>query len=318
MKNIKGSLILLVAALIWGTAFVAQTSAANSVQTFTMNASRSFVGALFLLLVIAIRDGSAKRKQQNIEQNEAWIPSKWPIKGGFFCGLALFCAMGFQQRGISVYPDDVAVAGRSGFLTATYVVMVAIYVQFKGKKLHPFVVCSIVGTIFGMYLLCMSGGFSHLYLGDLLVTGCAVCYTGHILIADRYNKVDSIKLSCLQFLTCGILSGLVCIFTERASLDGIIRAIIPILYAGIMSSGVAYTLQLVGQKYAEPAVASIVMSLESVFAAIAGWFLLQERMQIRELIGCVLVFSSVILAQIPELKKKENEKTLEYDDENDQ
>ena len=140
MKNIKGSLILLVAALIWGTAFVAQTSAANSVQTF-------------LLLVIAIRDGSAKRKQQNTEQNEAWIPSKWPIKGGVFCGLALFCAMGFQQGGISVYPDDVAVAGRSGFLTATYVVMVAIYVQFKGKKLHPFVACSIVGTIFDIYTL---------------------------------------------------------------------------------------------------------------------------------------------------------------------
>lgn len=300
MKNIKGSLLLLVAALIWGTAFVAQTSAANSVQTFTMNASRSFVGALFLLLVIVIRDKSAKHIQLKKNNMDEWTPSKWPIKGGIFCGLALFCAMGLQQGGISVYPEGVAIAGRSGFLTATYVVMVAIFVQLRGKKLHPFVALSIVGTIFGMYLLCMSGGFSHLYLGDLLVTGCAVCYTGHILIADHFKTVDSIKLSCLQFLTCGILSGVACMITEAVTLGNIIHAIVPILYAGIMSSGVAYTLQLVGQKYAEPAVASIVMSLESVFAAIAGWILLHERMQTRELLGCVLVFAAVILAQVPE------------------
>lgn len=308
MKNIKGSLILLVAALIWGTAFVAQTSAANSVQTFTMNASRSFVGAFFLLIVILIRDKSAKHIQLNKDSSGKWLPSKWPIKGGIMCGLALFCAMGFQQGGISVYPDGVAIAGRSGFLTATYVVMVAIFVQLRGRKLHPFVVCSIVATIFGMYLLCMSGGFSHLYLGDLLVTGCAVCYTGHILIADRFKQVDSIKLSCLQFLICGILSGIVCLITETVSIGNLMGAIWPILYAGIMSSGVAYTLQLIGQKYTEPAVASIVMSLESVFAAIAGWILLHERMQIRELLGCVLVFAAVILAQVPEFLADQNKK----------
>lgn len=300
MKNIKGSLILLVAALIWGTAFVAQTSAANSVQTFTMNASRSFVGAFFLFLVILIRDKGAKRIQLNKGTGDAWQPTKWPIKGGICCGLALFCAMGFQQGGISVYPEDVAIAGRSGFLTATYVVMVAIFVQFKDKNLHPLVALSIVGTIFGMYLLCMSGGFSHLYLGDLLVTGCAVCYSGHILVADHFKMVDSIKLSCLQFLICGVLSGIVCLIIENPNLGNIIDAGLPILYAGIMSSGVAYTLQLIGQKYAEPAVASIVMSLESVFAAIAGWILLHERMQTREMIGCMLVFGAVILAQLPE------------------
>lgn len=315
MKNIKGSLILLVAALIWGTAFVAQTSAANSVQTFTMNASRSFVGALFLWIVIRIRDSKLVKVNNDSNENKH---TKWPIKGGICCGLMLFCAMGFQQGGITIYPDDAAIAGRSGFLTATYVVMVAIYVQLRGKKLHPFVALSIVGTILGMYMLCMSGGFSHLYLGDLLVTLCAVCYSGHILIADHFNTVDSIKLSCLQFLTCGILSGVMCLITESVSFEVLGEAILPILYLGIMSSGVAYTLQLIGQKYAEPAVASVVMSLESVFAAISGWLLLHEHMHVRELIGCILVFAAVILAQIPEFLNNKKENNMEKDNERSQ
>ncbi|MDD6328134.1 MAG: DMT family transporter [Eubacteriales bacterium] len=313
MKNLKGSLILLMAALIWGTAFVAQTSAANSVQTFTMNASRSLVGALFLLIVIAIRDmvkrARGKTGDNDLKQDKLSEKTSWPVMGGICCGCMLFCAMGFQQAGIGAYPEGIAIAGRSGFLTATYVVMVAIFVQLRGKKLHPFVLMSIVGTIFGLYLLCMSGGFSHLYFGDLLEILCAVCFTGHILVADHFRKVDSIKLSCLQFLTCGILSGAVCLFTESVSVSALLDAAVPILYAGIMSSGVAYTLQLVGQKFAEPAVASIVMSLESVFAALAGWVILHERMQTRELIGCILVFAAVILAQIPEFLTKKSDET---------
>ncbi len=298
MKNLKGSILLLIAAFIWGTAFVAQTSGSKFVPAFTFNAVRSFVGAIFLWLVHYLSDTQRKRRIPE------YVPGKWPVKGGIICGLVISFAMGSQQLGIGMYPDGVAASGRAGFLTATYVVMVAVYSQIYGRKIHPLIVTSVVGVICGMYMLCMSGGFGAVYIGDVFLIICAICYTAHILVIDRFSSCDSIKLSCIQFVTCGIVSSVAALISDEIIIDNIINAAGSILFTGIMSSGVAFTLQMVGQKYAEPAVASIVMSLESVFSVIAGWLVLGEMLTHKEMLGCVLVFVSVILAQVPQFRKK--------------
>ena len=299
MKNLKGSLILFTAAFFWGTTFVAQVNGSDHLGVFTYNASRSFVGFLFLLIVALLNDN---RKKANT--GTATAPSKWPVKGGILCGIVLFFAMATQQTGISLYPKQVAAAGRSGFLTAIYVVIVAVIVAIAGKKLQGFVVISVIGTVCGMYLLCLKDGSSGIYIGDLFGLVCAFCFAGHILVVDHYNRADCIKLSCLQFLTAGTLSLLSCLFTEQIVIKDIIAAAPAIFYAGIFSSGVAYTLQMVGQKYTKPAIASIVMSLESVIAVVAGAIVLHEVLSGREILGCTIVFASVILAQIPGFLKK--------------
>lgn len=302
MKNIKGSILLLIAALFWGTTFVAQVSGSNHIGVFIYNASRSFVGCIFLLCAALIKDEANKSKK-----DEGIVKEKWPIEGGILCGLVLFLAMSAQQAGISIYPDNVAAAGRSGFLTAIYVVIVAVIVSIIGRKIHKLVLLSVLGTVIGMYLLCMKEGFSGIYKGDILCLICAFCFAGHILVVDKNRTTDSIKLSCIQFLVSGILSLVVSLITETIVFSDIIAAAIPILYAGILSSGVAYTLQMIGQKYAEPAVASIVMSMESVIAVIAGAVILGEILAKREILGCIIVFASVIVAQIPEfLSDKKN------------
>lgn len=299
MKNLKGSLILFTAAFFWGTTFVAQVNGSDHLGVFTYNASRSFVVFLFLLIVALLNDNRKKATT-----GTATAPSKWPVRGGILCGIVLFFAMATQQTGISLYPKQVAAAGRSGFLTAIYVVIVAVIVAIAGKKLQGFVVISVIGTVCGMYLLCLKDGFSGIYIGDLFGLVCAFCFAGHILVVDHYNQADCIKLSCLQFLTAGTLSLLSCLFIEQIIIKDIIAAAPAIFYAGIFSSGVAYTLQMVGQKYTKPAIASIVMSLESVIAVVAGAIVLHEVLSGREILGCTIVFASVILAQIPGFLKK--------------
>ena len=299
MKNLKGSLILFTAAFFWGTTFVAQVNGSDHLGVFTYDASRSFVGFLFLLIVALLND-----KRKKAKTGTAAASSKWPVKGGILCGVVLFFAMATQQTGISLYPKQVAAAGRSGFLTAIYVVIVAVIVAIAGKKLQGFVVISVIGTVCGMYLLCLKDGFSGIYIGDLFGLICAFCFAGHILVVDHYNQADCIKLSCLQFLTAGTLSLLSCLFTEQIVIKDIIAAAPAIFYAGIFSSGVAYTLQMVGQKYTKPAVASIVMSLESVIAVVAGAIVLHEVLSGREILGCTIVFASVIFAQVPGFLKK--------------
>ena len=286
MNNIKGSLILLLVAFIWGTAFVAQTSGAGAVGTFTFNAARSIVGALFLAVVIIIKNVLDKRNNSGkvISTENGSRLQTWPLGAGIICGIVLFAAMTFQQYGISVYPQGVAASGRSGFITATYVVMVSVVSVFMGKKMHWITGVSVAGCVAGMYLLCMSGGVSGIYLGDVLVFLGAICFTIHILVI-------------------AIISTFAMIFTENVTFAGIKATLIPILYAGVLSGGIAYTLQMVGQKYAQPSVASIVMSLESVFAVLAGWIVLGELLKPKEIMGCVLVFTAVILAQIPGMKK---------------
>jgi drug/metabolite transporter (DMT)-like permease len=296
IKNLKGSFILLIAAFIWGTTFAAQTAAAAYIDSFTFNFCRCVAGSVFLGMIIAVREISEKSRS-------AYRGKKWPWIPGILCGVVLFLAMNLQQAGIGLYPKEAAASGRSGFLTATYVIMVAAVVQLrgwkKGVRLSPVILISVIGTVCGMYLLCLSEGLSDIYTGDILELLCAVCFTIHILVVDQFADVDSIRLCCMQFIVCGILSFVPMVLIERPQSSEILAAGIPILYAGILSGGVAYTLQMVGQKYAQPAVASIVMSMESVFAVLAGCILLQETMTAREMTGCVLMFASVIAANVP-------------------
>lgn len=298
MNKLKGSFMLLIAAFCWGTTFVAQSSAADNIGSFTFNGVRSFVGAAFLGFLIIIRSNKKKSSEQQVKTN-----NKKLLVGGICCGLVLFAACNFQQSGIGAYPDGVASSGRSGFLTATYVIIVAFASRLFGKKLHKIIYPAAAICLAGMYLLCMSGGFESLYFGDLLEIICAFCFAGHILVVDYFNSCDSVKLSCIQFLTNGVLSCISMLIFERPELGDIMAAWLPIMYAGIFSSGIAYTLQIAGQKYADPAVAAIVMSLESVFAVIGGWVVLGEVLAVYEIIGCALVFTAVILAQIPDMIK---------------
>lgn len=302
MRNIKGSFILFLTAFIWGTTFVAQVNGTDNIGVFTYNASRCYVGCLFLLFVSIIKDKINFGKKDEMNKG-----SKWPVKGGILCGLVMFIAMAAQQGGISLYPDNVAAAGRAGFLTAIYVVIVAVVVSVASRKINAFVTISVIGTVIGMYLLCLKDGFSGIYKGDILCLACAFCFAGHILVVDKFKGVDSIKLSCIQFLVAGTMSLVICLITEKIVVADIVAVAMPILYAGILSSGVAYTLQMIGQKYAEPAVAAIVMSLESVIAVISGAVILHEVLAGREIAGCIVVFASVIIAQVPEVLKREGE-----------
>ena len=292
MKKTKGTLLLLLTAMIWGLAFVAQTSASDSVGSFSFNATRNIIATICLSVLLLIRNKSGKAPEVN---------RKKLLVGGLLCGTALCVASNFQQFGIAAYPEGVASSGRAGFLTATYVIMTAVCAIIGGKKPHYLVLIACVFCIGGMYLLCAPKGISGLYLGDVLELICAVCFTAQILLVSRYSSLDGLSLSCLQFAVCGALSLICALIFEDTKVSDLLSSWLPLVYAGVFSSAVGYTLQVFGQKYAEPAVASIVMSLESVFAAIAGWLILGERLGGRELIGCVLVFAAVMLAQTPEL-----------------
>jgi len=311
LNNIKGSAILCLAALIWGLAFVAQSQAADSVPPFVFNSLRSFIGALFLfllLLVAKLRTGTPIFPPARPKQKEAII-------GGVLCGVMLAISVNFQQFGLALYPEGAASEARAGFLTALYVVLVPIFSIFIGKKIKvPMWISVLVATV-GIYLLSLSGGIDSIYLGDLLVFLCAISFSFHILVVDRYaDPVGGIRLSMLQFLVCGILSGILSLCFETVNWSNILAATPQILYLGIMSSGIAYTLQIYGQKFAEPAVASLSMSLESVFAALGGWLISGNSLTPREFGGCALVFVAIVLAQIPqffEKKKEESTKAVE-------
>lgn len=302
MKNLRGTIFLLLSALVWGMAFVAQSSAANTIGSFTFNATRSLLASVFLAVIVGIRKMVRKTSAEQSKE----VTHKDTLFGGTMCGIMLFLAVNLQQFGIAAYPEEAAASGRAGFLTATYIIMIAVFSLFTGKKLSLTVLLSSLCCLLGMYLLCLSGGISNIYLGDLLVLASAVSFAFHILTVDRFSNLDSIKVSGIQFFVCGMLSLIAMFIFEKPNIDMLIAAWLPILYAGIFSSGIGYTFQIIGQKYAEPTVASIAMSLESVFAALAGWVILNERLNSNELIGCVLVFASVILAQVPDFTKKTN------------
>lgn len=301
-NNIKGSLILILAALIWGLAFVAQSGAAQLVPPFTFNALRSFIGAAALYIFYLILNRKEKTPFFPKDKGER----STYINAALVCGVCLAVSINFQQFGIAFYPPEAAVEARSGFITALYVILVPVFSLFAGKRLNISVILGVLIAIIGVYMLCFSGGVSGIYFADLLVFLCAISFTLHIMSVDKYvGKTGGIKLSIMQFIVAGAISLMLGIAFELREIEiqNILSAAPQILYLGIMSSGVAYTLQIVGQKYAEPAVASISMSLESVFAALGGWVISGNALSGKEIIGCLLVFAAIIVAQISDFKK---------------
>ena len=299
MKKLKGPLLLLITTMLWGLAFTAQSSAADKISSFTFNTARCLLAAVFMSVILIFR--KTVRKLSKKETNP--VSFKSLIPGGILCGVTLFFGMNLQQFGIAAYPEGAAASGRAGFLTATYVVMIPIVQRIMGKKLHPSVIAAVIGCIIGMYLLCMSGGFDSIYLGDVLELLCAVGFTSYILAVDRGADKDGVMISCIQFIVCGIMCGICMFIFEKPDMNVILEAWLPVVYAGIVSSGIGYTLQILGQKDTDPTVASIIMSLESVFAALCGWLVLGETLSPRELLGCALVFISVLAASLIPSKK---------------
>lgn len=295
-QNLKGSLLLCLAALIWGTAFVAQTGAADKIPPFALNASRSLVTAVILSLFLLVRRAITKIP---ILPPRGQRTKNWLLPGAL-CGFCLAVSVNLQQFGIVAYPSGVAAEARAGFLTALYVILVPIIGLFLGKKLNLSLACAVLIAMGGIYMLCLSGGFDAIYLGDVLMFTCAVSFAFHILTVDRFGiGMDGILLSMTQFAVCGAISLILSLALETTSFGALLSCTWEILYLGIFSGGIAYTLQIVGQKYAEPTVASLTMSLESVFAALGGWLLSGNVLSFREWLGCGLVFAAIVLAQLP-------------------
>ena len=302
-KRMLGNIILVLTALIWGTAFVFQRMGVQDVEPLTFNSSRMLLAAIAVGIVALILGRKDKEKLLTKTPEEQQAFRKNTIIGGIFCGLFLAGGSAFQQMGL-VYTT----AGKAGFITALYILIVpVISFLFFRKKISWIVWLAVLIGVFGMYLLCVNEGFS-LTKGDLLVTVCAFIFSGHILCIDHFVKLgDPIRISAIQFVTATVLLGILAFIFEEPSWDDLTKAIIPILYCGVISGGVGYTLQMIGQKMTTPTVASLLMSLESVFAALAGALILHESMTAKELIGCVIMFIAIILVQIPLPGKKDAE-----------
>lgn len=294
--EVGSAMLLFLAALIWGVAFVAQSMGMEYVGPFTFNGCRFLLGGLVLTPVALLREGKYRKKEkfQRLSVKDKKKHGRTTILGGICCGIAIFVASSFQQVGMQ-YTS----VGKAGFITALYIVLVPILGIFLKKKVAPAVWMGVVLGAVGSYFLCMTESFT-INSGDLLIFACAVCFSFHIMIIDYFApKADGVALSCIQFWFSGIVSMGIALSSEHVELSSILQAAGPILYAGIMSCGVAYTLQILGQKRMNPAIASLILSTESVVSVVAGWLILQEVMTTRQLWGCVLVFLAVILAQIP-------------------
>lgn len=295
MKNVslKNSFLLFLAAFIWGIAFVAQSVGMDYMGPLSFNGARFLMGSLTLLPIVVTR-----RKRDAIKgTQQAGI--KITVTGGVCCGLVLCAAALLQQYGI-LYTT----VGKAGFITTLYIILVPFFGIFLRKKIPGKVWIAAAIAALGMYLLCMSEKLV-LGRGDALVFLCAILFSVHILVIDYFSpKADGVELSCIQFLTAGIVAGVGAVIFEEPHLQDFIDGIIPLAYAGILSSGVAYTLQVIGQKDMDPTVASLILSLESVVSMLAGWIILGQVLSPKELSGCVLVFAAVILVQLPDKRIK--------------
>ncbi len=288
-KRWIGNGLLLLGAMIWGAAFVAQSVGMDYLEPFTFQASRCFLGSLVLLPVIAMMDRRGVSRRPVTAEAK-----KQQLYFGLACGVIIFAACSLQQWGL-LYTTP----GKSGFLTSLYIILVPMAGLLFGRRVKPWVWGSVVLAVLGLYLLCGSTDFS-LGAGELLTLGSAVAFCFHILVIDRASsQVDGVRLSATQFFICGCLS-LVCAFLwETPRWENILACWIPIGYAGIFSSGIGYTFQIIGQAHTEPTVASLLMSLESVFSVIFGWIILRQSLTPTELLGCALVFAGVLISQIP-------------------
>lgn len=306
VQKLKGNMILLLTAFIWGVSFIAQSKGVEEISPLAFNGIRSVLGGVVLLPVIYFLDRSKKKKGIGVKKADKTL-----LTGGVICGVCLCVASTLQTIGM-VYTSP----GKSGFLTALYMVIVPILGLFMGKKPRGVIAVSVVIALGGLYLMCMDGSLA-INVGDILTIICAFVFAFHILAIDKYSPmVDGVKLACLQFFVCGILNLIAMVFMrETPTLKQVLSLWASIGYSGVLSCGVAYTLQIVGQKYTDPTSASILMSLESVFATLTtvlliswGWDLTGGALSSREIWGCVLMFGAILLVQLPEKadKKEEN------------
>lgn len=292
-RGVPGEVSLLLAAVIWGGAFVAQSLGGDSLGPLSFNASRSLIGALALVPVILWNDrkqGTGRPKGR--ERRLLWL-------GGTLCGICLTLAVNLQQVAIAwVDASGRANVGKIGFLTTTYIVLVPILSLFLKKRVGANVYAGILLALAGMYLLCVKEAGFALGGGDVYALLAALMFALQIIVIDIFApKVDNIRLSAIQFLVCGVLSGALALGTEAQSARAYWDAALPVLYTGVLSSGVGYTLQIVGQRRCRPQMASLLMSTESVFSVVFGFLILHQKMTGRELIGCALMLAAVLLAQ---------------------
>ena len=312
--KLRNTFFLFLTAMIWGAAFVAQSVSMDYIGPFTFICLRSVIGGLFLIPVIIVLDGIRKKSQnesadvvnsENIlhieteeKQRLSW-KNKQLIEGGIVCGIFLFFANCFQQTGIQY-----TTVGKAGFITTFYIIIVPLIGLFFKKYCGILTWIGVVVALAGLYFLCITQKLT-IQRGDALILCCSVLYAGQILAIDHYNPfVDGVKMSCIQFLTGGILGAVFMLLFENPSIAMILSAAGPILYTGIMSTGVGYTLQILGQKGLNPTVAALIMSLESVFSVLSGYLFLHQLLTTRELIGCVLMFIAIVLAQLPDIRRK--------------
>lgn len=342
MKKLRSPLLLVLAAFIWGAAFSAQSIGTEFLGPFSFNGIRFIIGALVLLPVAILIDMNSRKKNSSmlsgsdIESTTKKYLKKHPdrtdvsleelicfrkhqtVKAGIICGCVLFIASNLQQYGITYVTP-----GQAGFITALYVILVPIFAVIAGKRGSAFTwICAVLAVI-GMYFLCLSDSedtinlFGNIsvfglfemnsrYFGYIIEFLCAIGFTFHIIVIDKFSPgLNGVKISCIQFFTAGILSFIFMIITEDITFSDIVSCILPLLYTGVFSSGIAYTLQIVGQKNTPPTIASLLMSLESVFSALTGWMFLHIKMSAGEIIGCIIVFTAIIISQLPFAQPKE-------------
>ncbi len=290
-KSSFGVVFLLSASCIWGTAFVAQSLGMHYMEPFTFNAARFSIGGFAVLLALLFagnaRCGEEKRREGAL------------LAGGLSCGTVLFVAASLQQIGVLH-----TTAGKAGFITTLYIVVVPLLGLLTGKKIAPMLWLSVLLAVVGAYLLCVKDSLA-VGKGDLYVLACAFFFAFHILFIDRYVPLtDGLKLSCAQFFVCGALSGVCAVIFEHPEWAAVCKGWGPVLYTGVLSCGVAYTFQTLGQRTVSPTVAALVLSLESVFAALAGWWILDEALSGREVFGCAVLFAAVLMAQLPDLVRR--------------
>lgn len=308
MKNqkLKGNLLLFLTAFIWGSSFIAQSvgvspEGSNTLSPSTFNGVRSILGGLVLLPVIYFLDFNKKKKGQPVLKVDKTL-----IIGGLICGICLCLASTIQTAGM-VYTSP----GKAGFITALYMVIVPIIGIFMGKKPSPIIVISVLIAVVSLYLLCIDSTLT-INKGDIMILICAFIFSAHILAIDYFSpKVDGVKLACMQFLVCGIINVTYALIVDSPKIQPILNSWIPLAYSGFLSCGVAYTLQIVSQKYTDPVSASIIMSLESVFSTLVtvllvalGWNLTGGALTPRQIAGCAMMFGAIMLIQIPDMVKK--------------
>jgi len=296
-RRTRANLLLLLTAMIWGCAFVAQDVAADVLEPMSFNGSRMLLAALTLVPVCWFGDRRAIKAGQGMAWKQMDISQRRTlVTGGVCCGVMLALGSVFQQLGLSLGTG----AGKAGFITALYIVLVPLAGLFFGRKLGRLVWIAVAMSVVGLYLLCMQGSLT-IDPGDGMLILCAACFCGHILVVDHFSRLtECVKMSCIQFFTTTIICLAGAFLFEQPTWEAVLTCAIPIIYAGVFSGGVGYTLQILAQRDAEPTIASLLMSLESVFAVLAGWMILGDALSLRELAGCVMMMGGIVLAQLPE------------------